>query len=277
MKNIVILGGDERMLHLSEYLANCGFYPACYGIGKSISYPTLLKLLSKKPVTVILPLPSSRDSEHVNMSADCTPVSLELLYHTLKQGDSVFGGLIREEIREQLCATGAAVTDYYDEDFIVQNAQLTAVCLLAVIGKHIAAPLNTLCVAVTGYGRTARAIADVLKQAGAKITITARNREALKEAEEKGLAACPLGSFKACAASFDLIINTVPARIIGEEIIEKLTEKTTVIEIASPPFGVDFDCAGHFGIKAVKAMSLPGIYAPQDAGKIIGEKLKRLL
>ena len=44
-----------------------------------------------------------------------------------------------------------------------------------------------------------------------------------------------------------------------------------IIEIASAPFGTDFDCASEYGINTIKAGSLPGRISPETAGKIISD------
>ena len=47
-----------------------------------------------------------------------------------------------------------------------------------------------------------------------------------------------------------------------------------IIELASAPFGLDFDLARKHGIDVVKAMGLPGKYTPKTAGEIIGKKIE---
>ena len=48
-----------------------------------------------------------------------------------------------------------------------------------------------------------------------------------------------------------------------------LKKDCVIIEIASAPFGIDFDCATELGINAIKAGSLPGRISPETAGEII--------
>ena len=72
---------------------------------------------------------------------------------------------------------------------------------------------------------------------------------------------------------YDVIFNTVPARLFDKEIIDELPPDVLLIDLASVPGGVDFAAAKDRGIKAIWALSLPGKYAPESAGKIIGETL----
>lgn len=277
MKNIIILGGDQRMEYLAGYLHERGFSVYSYGLKDSISKPQLLNILSDTEVTVILPLPVSRDNEYINMSKAYEGVSLAFLSEKLKCKDRVFGGMINSKIKNMFTQKDILIKDYYDEDFIVKNAYLTAKCMPEVIFENTGRDVKEMKVAVTGYGRTAKAIAALLKPMGAKVLVSARSTEALENAAKSGYSICALADLRCIAAGFDIIINTVPSLVIDENIIKVLTCKTCLIDIASPPFGVDFDCAQKHGIKAVKALSLPGKYVPQEAGCIIGEKLKPLL
>ena len=46
-----------------------------------------------------------------------------------------------------------------------------------------------------------------------------------------------------------------------------------IIELASAPYGLDFEIARNYSIDVVKAFSLPGKYTPKTAGEIIGNKI----
>ena len=62
----------------------------------------------------------------------------------------------------------------------------------------------------------------------------------------------------ATPADMDLIINTIPSRILDHEKLEMIGKECLVIDLASKPGGVDFDKAKLIGIKVIRALSLPG-------------------
>ena len=123
--------------------------------------------------------------------------------------------------------------------------------------------------AVTGYGKCASVISQKLKVLGADVTAVARSDKNLSDAENDGMHTCRLTDFPAVCHGFDTIINTVPSRIIDRNILSKIKKDCVIIEIASAPFGIDFDCATELGINAIKAGSLPGRISPETAGEII--------
>ncbi|MBR4033426.1 MAG: dipicolinate synthase subunit DpsA, partial [Clostridia bacterium] len=53
----------------------------------------------------------------------------------------------------------------------------------------------------------------------------------------------------------------------------EMPRSVVLIDLSSVPGGVDFGVAKEMGIKAIWALSLPGKYAPESAGRIIGDTL----
>mgnify|MGYP003420425197 FL=1 len=56
-----------------------------------------------------------------------------------------------------------------------------------------------------------------------------------------------------------------------------MKKECKIIELASAPFGLDFDLARKHSVDVVKAIGLPGKYTPKSAGEIIGKKLQDFL
>lgn len=131
--------------------------------------------------------------------------------------------------------------------------------------------------AVTGFGRTAKALVRVLTAVGANVTVFARRSTAWAQAQAWGCAACPFQSLPALAGTFDFIVNTVPARVVDEPVLRRVQPDCPVIDIASPPGGVDLEAANRCGVRVIPALSLPGKYAPKTAGEIIADTIANLM
>ena len=116
-----------------------------------------------------------------------------------------------------------------------------------------------------------------MKKNGAKVLITTRDPHALADAVKKGYSICLLRDYDCIAHDADILINTVPAEIIDKNILSRLRKDVLLIDIASPPFGVDIGLADSYGINAVRALGLPGKYAPEEAGRLIFKKAQPLL
>jgi dipicolinate synthase subunit A len=69
--------------------------------------------------------------------------------------------------------------------------------------------------------------------------------------------------------NFDIIINTIPAKVIDSSILKRIRNESLIIDLASKPGGVDFKEAETLGKKVIWALGLPGKVAPKTAAEYI--------
>ena len=276
-QNIVIIGGDKRQKYLKEYLTEKGYDISSYGLFDWDDDTDKLKGMIGEDTVIILPLPATRSDKTIVMPFSRREISIDRLMSILGRSNLVFGGIIKGELLSRLRETEIPFVDYYDNAFVEKNAVLTAFGALKIILEHIdfALPLGKY--AVTGYGRVAREITALLTALSCDVTVFARNASQRDDAMIKGLRAEPLTELENLSYEFDILINTVPSQIISEDIIKNMNKKSKIIELASAPYGLDFDMAREHSIDVVKAFGLPGKYTPKTAGEIIGRKIEEYL
>lgn len=262
----MIIGGDCRFSYIKNILENKGYEAVRI-------YPGVYKADDFDDIDVfILPVPVSRDN--INIS---TPLAGENFYfgdffRLLPDNCIIAGGLFKEEQLKKLRQKNVTVYDYYENDTLARkNAVPTAEGVIGILINALPVTIDSLECAVTGYGRCARVLAMKLRALGADVTVAARSEKNLKEAENDGMKTVQLSDFGSVCGKFTAIVNTVPSRIIDKNILTKLNKNCVIIEIASAPFGVDFDCAAGLGLNTIKAGSLPGRISPQTAGEIIAD------
>lgn len=276
MQSIVILGGDNRSRFLDTYFHKLGFSTYCFGVEQEAEPEKLSEILRSNMSVLILPLPASRDGKTVNMPLCKGSLSFAELTAMLPDAQTVFGGMLPQDVAAQLCAAGARVIDYYDEEVIVKNAVLTADGAMRVLSDMTDAPPANLRIAVTGFGRVGAAVAKKLLDNSCVPTIAVRRAEVCEAARKAGCMACTLKELRQKLPAFDVVINTVPARVFSGESLAD-APNLQYMELASAPYGVDFDAAKALGIPVVNAQSLPGRYFPCEAAQIVGEKIKSFL
>ena len=277
MRNIVIIGGDKRQKYLKEYLCDKGYDVTSYGLFDWDDDTDKLKSLIAENTIVLLPLPATRNDKTILMPFSKHEITIDRLISFLGKNNLVFGGLIKGELKTQLSLKGIPFVDYYDSDLIEKNAILTAFGALKIILEHIDFALPQGKYAITGYGRVAKETASVLTALSCDVTIFARNDLQRENAVRKGCNAEPLTKLPCLINNFDFVINTVPSQIIGEETLKNIRKDSEIMELASAPYGVDFNLARKCGVEVVKAFSLPGKYTPKSAGGLIGEKIEENL
>ncbi len=273
MRNIVIVGGDKRQKYLKDFLSVQGYNVSSYGLFDWDDDTDKLKNMIREDSLVVLPLPAARNDRTLNMPFSRREISIDRLLSLLGKNNVVFGGIIKGELLSGLRETGVPYIDYYDSEFIAKNAVLTSFGALKILLEHIDFALTLGKYAITGYGKVARETASLLTSLSCNVTVFARNPSALEDAKIKGCCVEPLENLTAEAGRFDVIINTVPHNIISEETIKKMKKDSKIIELASAPYGLNFDIARKHSVDVVKAFGLPGKYTPKTAGEIIGTKI----
>ena len=127
--------------------------------------------------------------------------------------------------------------------------------------------------AVTGYGKVGKVLASTLKALGADVTVFARKEQDFAYAYTKSIKSAGYDNLKEGLNDFDVLINTVPVKVIDKEVMLHLNPDCLLIETASAPFGMDFQAAKELAFEVIKAGSLPGKVAPRTAGEIIGRSI----
>ena len=128
-----------------------------------------------------------------------------------------------------------------------------------------------------GFGRIGKILCHRLRGLGAKVTATARNYADLAWIKAYGYEAEETGRIDDTLGQYDVVVNTVPARVLGEGRLSRLKRGCLCLDLASKPGGMDFSAASKLGVKAVWALSLPGEVAPVTSGAIIRDTILNIL
>ncbi len=286
-----VIGGDGRMTHLAERLAEEGYPVNLLGCGNDCLPPhdrqydlricSTLQKAAEDATVIILPLPATRDgvTVHCPRDPDCRVTLDELTAHLSRNPDLLlFGGKLPKEM---VCES-ARIIDYYGNQVLqLRNAYITAEAALMIAMELTDCTLRDTSVAVLGYGRIGKYLARLLHALGATVTVCARREESLFEAASEGChpllitEGTSMSGLHPLCRDHAIIFNTIPARIMPRELLIGLERDTLLIDLASAPFGVCDDdvreATARNGLRYLRAPSLPGSYAPRDAGRILAE------
>lgn len=270
---LCFIGGDERQKYAAEKLSlyfnvtvsgeNFNSMQGC-GI-KCFDNP--LKALYGA-TAIILPLPATR--------ADCV-INIEQLIENVSDGVLLFGGKFTPYMKGLFESNRVRYIDYYDNEcFALKNAYLTAEGALYYIMNKYPKSLRFSSCAVFGYGKIGKALSRMLRSLNASVTVWARREESLALALENGFSVQPIDEKQGICLSdipenYDIIFNTVPSRIISNEILLALSPETYIVELASLPGGFDIDIAKQCNLNVIEARGIPGKYAPVSAGNILAD------
>ncbi len=268
MKKYLFVSGDARQRFAAEYIGKCG-----NEVAFATTY-TQLKTFIRWADVIVLPLPMSRDRVHINSTPENGLITLEELLFLLGEGMTVYAGMPPLDFLQRAESKGIKLYDYYrDEALAIYNSVSTSegVIYELIGGGNI--NIHGSKIAVFGYGKAASAVSRRLVALGAQVTVAARSQKALAQAESDCCKAVELYGIERFAGGFDFVVNTVPSVIIRESFIEKLPKHCFMLEIASSPYGIDFDAAKKHGINVKIAPSLPGRISPRSAGEAIAQTI----
>lgn len=215
---------------------------------------------------VLLPIPTTRDKKYVTS----TDTPLEDILPLVGQGVLVAGYNIPDELGERLILAGGEVYDAaLDEEFLEENAEITAEGALGKILCQFNLAPSELRVGIVGYGRIGKRLLRLLLFLGARVKVYTR-----REGTRTTLAECGIeSSFGRCEEDFvdlDLIVNTAPAPFLNSEAVRRLSERSVFMDLAS---GKNFDD----GADVIKLASVPDAMYPETAGKIYAKYISKYL
>ena len=275
MKNnsFLILGGDNRSLYLGEYLEKEGFRVCYYGFNNMTCFDNLSDAINDA-VCIILPLPFTRDRLTLNTPLFDERVSISDICALATPDKYFLGGQLPKSFCEELDARNIAYCDYFLlDELAIYNAVPTAEGVVQVLINELPVTIHGMECAVLGYGRVGKILVNTLINLGAKVTVFARKATAFAECYAQGAVCKPFNLLKEENHNFNALINTVPTKVLGKKELSNLNGDCLLVEIASAPFGIDFQIANELALSTVKASSLPGKVAPKTAGEIIGRSI----
>ena len=278
-----VVGGDQRQACLAGLLAADGHTVHTYaleGAGDLTGEALAAEDLSGLDLAdcIVLPLPMLGEGGAVNTPLSERSVALEEVLAAARPGQILCAGRVEEAHRAAIQRRELVLRDYFArEELAVANAVPTAEGAIQIALEELPITLHGCRALVLGYGRLGRALAPRLSALGARVSVAARKWSDLAWIEERGFHAEHSGELRGWLCAFDLIINTVPGRLLGAEALAELKPGCLVIDLASKPGGVDLAAARRLGVQAVWALSLPGKVAPVTAGKSIRSTIYNIL
>lgn len=211
---------------------------------------------------VLLPIPTTRDGKTIlNTKVYINEVLDEII------GDTVVCGYgLTDSFCEAVRSRGGRVLDLlHDEDFLVENAELTALCTVGILLTTTEYAPKDVTVGVVGYGRIGKRLTNMLLYLGANVRVYTT-----RESTRTDLGECGVASSKSCCdadmSDIDLLINTAPAAIFSAE---KIPHGLRVIDLAS---GENFA-----GLTVEKYPSVPAKMLPKSAGRVWGRAVERFI
>lgn len=276
-KKLWLIGGDDRQAALAGLLAEDGHRVHTYAMEERLCCERSLTGVEEADF-VILPLPALGADGRLNTPLSRVTLGVETILELLRPGQRVLAGRVSPLLRRLAEERGLTIEDYFDrEELALLNAIPTAEGAIRIAMELLPVTLHGANILLVGFGRLGQALGPRLRGLGAAVTAAARRSAQRALAESMGLSTRPLEGLKEGLWGYDLVINTVPAPVLGVEELAALKEGAPVIDLASRPGGVDDETAAALGVPVIHALSLPGKEAPLTAARYLRDTVYHMM
>ena len=265
---LLIIQADNRQIYMTQFL-RANHYEC------TVFSPNLFSGDEERQFdAAIFALPTVKNGR-INCEYE---VGLDMILPLIKKNGSVFCAMADETFKNAIEESELNFYDFYKrEELIVLNASATAQAVLELVLINSNVMLHELKILVTGYGKTGEAIAEILKVNNTRVTVAARKSKDRAKAETKNINAIDFSEIKNTADKFDIVINTVPERVLGWNLLMKFDDRCIFFEVASRPFGIDIEATEKQNKNLIIASSLPGKYVACSAGKFIAQTIINMI
>lgn len=281
--SICMLGGDRRELELARGLLKLGANLRLVGYPpeselEGVEYFHCAKAAAKGTKVILGPMSNTDMEGKIRVRLDnLEPIDLAELMSDLPPNTPVLLGVAKPIIRQLAERHGLRVVETAEIDEIaIYNSIPTAEGAIQLAMAESQITLHGSRCLVLGFGRCGITLARDLHGLGAHVLVVARSKADLARIQEMGLIPIPMERLLS-TTDVDFIFNTVPALVITQAYLKKLTPETLIIDLAAIPGGTDFAAAKDLGVKVIHALSLPGKVAPKTAGQILIKCIPQLL
>mgnify|MGYP000875659059 FL=1 len=283
LRKYTVIGGDLRNVKLAEAISSDGSQVNLYGF-KNAGFETKLsenedlQAAIDDSEIVIGPIPCSNDNETLNAPFHTEKIQMNEVFRTMKKNQLFIAGRISDKIAHLAQACNVYTIDILErEEMAVLNAVPTAEGVIQIAMEELPITLNGSKALIMGFGRVGKVLSKMLSGIGAEVYIEARKYSDIAWIKAYGHIPVYISDIKQYLGEMDIIINTIPFKILDEALLSHVGAECLIIDIASKPGGVDFDKAAELGIKVIWALSLPGKVAPVTAAGYIKQTVYNII
>lgn len=270
---VAVLGGDAREAYIASRLRAEGYGVARYGLSQdgdgAVQHAASAETAVQGAHWIVCPSPGLGAGDQVYAPSSPAPIVLD--ERLLGVSNAAAGGLVlgraTDGVRVVADALGIPLFEMKDDrNLAASNARSVAEALIALLVGKTVRILPEHRILVLGYGATGAALTGSLLGLSCAVRVAARRRESLAEIAQRGADPVEFADRIEAMAISDIVVNTVPwVDAVPKEAYGAL-QQALVVDIASPPGGLDHEAARAAGVNVTWARGLAGARAPHSAG-----------
>ena len=164
-------------------------------------------------------------------------------------------------------ALGITIHEYeWDQDLMLLRGPAIVEGMLRVIIENTDITIHRAHVCMVGQGTIGTLATRTLVALGARVHVAARNAVQRATAYAAGAEPHELSELANVLPTADILVSSVPAQLVGRELLATMKARALLVDLAAPPGGIDRDAAQELGLKFIWARGL-GSRAPITVGR----------
>jgi len=277
-----IVGGDKRSIALAEKLFRLGHRVKMYGFANyeretPMQCKNLYETISEAEY-IIGPIPCSHNGGVLNAPFHNEAILVEDLFRLIKPSQTFLAGYMKQSIFAAAEKFSIRAIDMLGrEELLVLNAIPTAEGAIKIAIEETDITLHSNKMLVIGYGRIGAVLCGMLRGIGACVSTVVNSSHKGALASSCGHKAILFEDMDKHLCEADIIFNTVPEILLDRHNMKHIRSSTLIIDLASPPYGVDVSASRDLGLKVLYTNSLPGKIAPVTTAKYILETINNII
>lgn len=281
-RTFTVVGGDKRNIALAKMLCGQGHTVKLFGfINYERETPMQCKNLYEAisdAEYIIGPIPCSHNGGALNAPFHNAPIYVEDLFRLVKPHQVFMAGFMKPEVFELARKYAIHAIDMLQrEELLILNSIPTAEGAIKIAIEETDITLHGSHMMVIGYGRVGKMLSSMLRGLGARVTTVVNKSESAALSKSCGHNAIFFEDMEANLKHADVIFNTVPQILLDKSNMKHIRKDTLIIDLASPPYGVDVNDSRDFGLKVLYTNSLPGKIAPVTTASYILDTVKHIV
>lgn len=271
--NLAIVGGDQREQEIARCAAATGAVVRAFGFPwpeRGIAGVTRTRSAAEATAgaaVALFPIAGIKDGCLYAPGLASPPRIDDDLIGGMTPGGHIFAGAADATLQRLAETYSLSVQQYeHDAEAKLMRAPSVVEGVLATLIANTAISIHGSTIAVLGQGALGGLLTLTLHKLGARVHAVARDPVQRAQASLHGVAACDFDGLLTLVPHLDILISSVPSRIVDLDMMRHLRPGALVVDLASPPGSVDFDAARTLPIKAIWARGL-GARAPVTVGR----------
>jgi dipicolinate synthase subunit A len=185
----------------------------------------------------------------------------------MKSNGHIILGWADENLKACCDANGIALHEYEkDEELMLMRGPAIVEGMLKVMIENTEVTLHKATICVVGQGTIGSLVTRTLVALGGHVHVVARNRVQRASAYAAGAEPHELSELAVLLPEADIVVSSVPAPVVGRDVLATAPRHVLLVDLAAPPGGIDRQAADDLGLKFVWARGL-GSRAPVTVGR----------